>query len=840
MRLRWLGAAIAAVSAVPALAGVSPQGALKQAAALDRLQSATPDVRIYREGGQLSRIYGAPFSTGISAEDSFGVFLGNYGDAFGMDQGRLVLERTLPLMDGKFIVGQYQEYLGNVPVDGAKATLLVKDQIGFPMVLAANATQSVRGPLPVSRLTAAQAVFRMKQLRPIYTVFENPTKVVFVGETTQHLAWRFHAENRDSKNPARVLAYVDAVSGQILAEKPALYHVDITGNVKGWASPGLKPDQANNPETLQNMKSLRVISPTNQAFTDANGNFVLPNAGSTAVDVTANLIGRWVTVNNNAGPVLALTQNVTPPGPANFTFNTGMAGTDTAQINGFIQTTNVHDFADGINPAYPGIDISLPCNVNQASTCNAFYNGSSINFYQAGGGCPNTAYSSVVWHEYGHFIVDKGHPSAAGDYHEGMADVTASLLGDTPCLGEDFRGQGTGCLRNAINGVNYPCSGPVHTCGQVISGCFWLTLLQLDASVGHSTGLMLVRQWYLNSILIRPTGITPQITIDVLTLDDDDANLGNGTPHYDEINAGFSAKNMPAPPIQWLNIVTIQAPGDIVPPSQNEELVPVRVQIFDNVGQLNHDSVRLHYRYNGGAWTADPMNEIADPALFFGGILLPPAGTQVDWYVSAMDTGGHTVRLPANAPTGFFSFVVATSLTTIFTDTFETNLGWGVVNTALTTGAWVRADPNGTFLNSAPANPENDSADPGAQCMFTGQAAVGGGPGDQDVDGGPTVLTSPNFAIAGADALFAYRRWFFNDDGDDSLVVQVSNNGGGTWVTVETVMGAANSWVDRQFRVGQYVSPTNTVLVRFSTSDNPNNSVTEAAIDNVVVKRINF
>src|SRR5262249_45061892 len=39
-------------------------------------------------------------------------------------------------------------------------------------------------------------------------------------------------------------------------------------------------------------------------------------------------------------------------------------------------------------------------------------------------------------------------------------------------------------------------------------------------------------------------------TIDYLTLDDNDGNIGNGTPHYNEINAGFGAHNMPAPPLQ--------------------------------------------------------------------------------------------------------------------------------------------------------------------------------------------------------------------------------------------------------------------------------------------------
>lgn len=819
---------------------ISTQAAARREAAIQRLRDEVPGVQFYRAGEQATRIYGVPFGAGVTADDAFATFIATHGDVFGMDQGKLVLERTIPLMDGKFVVGQFFETIEGVPVDGAVVTLLAKEQIGHPIVLASNYAKPVRGPLPTARVTAAQAISKLKKAHPSLSVFEIPTKAVWVGEASQHLAWRFFAENPSHSNPERVLAFVDAVSGTILEQRQALYHTDINGSVQGWATPGQLPDQANNPETLQNMWSLRVSSPTNQALTAANGNFVLTNAGTTAVTVTANLTGPWVTVVNQAAATLSLSQSVTPPGPANFVFNTGMAEFDTAQINGFIQTNVVHDFAKGINNAYPGIDVSLPCNVNLANTCNAFYNGSSINFYRAGGGCPNTAYSSVVHHEYGHLIVDRGHPTAAGDYHEGMADATSALLADTPCLGEDFRGQGTGCLRNAINSVVYPCSGGVHLCGQVISGAFWLTLLELDATVGHATALFLTRSWYLNSILLRPAGISPEVTIDVLTLDDDDNNLGNGTPHYEEINAGFSAKNLPAPPLLWLTFNPINVPGDIVPPSPNEQLVPIVVQVNDNVGTLNPSSVRLFFRLNGGSWQQQSMIEVADPGIYFGGVLNMGPGMAVDWYVEAMDTRNHVVRFPANAPTGFFSFIVATGTTTIFTDTFETALAWSVTNTSLTSGAWVRADPVGTVLNGQPANPENDSVDPGAQCMFTGQGAVGGAVGAADVDGGPTVLTSPVFAIAGADAFIEYRRWFFNDDGDDSLVVQVSNNGGASWVTVETVMGIQNSWVDRRFRVGSFVSPTNNVLVRFSTSDNPNNSVTEAAIDTVIVRRINF
>lgn len=43
------------------------------------------------------------------------------------------------------------------------------------------------------------------------------------------------------------------------------------------------------------------------------------------------------------------------------------------------------------------------------------------------------------------------------------------------------------------------------------------------------------------------TGIDAAIAIDFLTLDDDDAYLNNGTPHFDEICAGFEAHGIQCP-----------------------------------------------------------------------------------------------------------------------------------------------------------------------------------------------------------------------------------------------------------------------------------------------------
>jgi hypothetical protein len=53
-----------------------------------------------------------------------------------------------------------------------------------------------------------------------------------------------------------------------------------------------------------------------------------------------------------------------------------------------------------------------------------------------------------------------------------------------------------------------------------------------------------------SSILLHSgTSIDPSIAVDMLTLDDNDALLENGTPHYNEICTGFAAHGINCPPI---------------------------------------------------------------------------------------------------------------------------------------------------------------------------------------------------------------------------------------------------------------------------------------------------
>ena len=171
---------------------------------------------------------------------------------------------------------------------------------------------------------------------------------------------------------------------------------------------------------------MEVTDGVTSAFTDVNGDFVIPHPGTNPITVSASLMGEWFEVFNFLGAETSESVVVTPPGQANLLFNA--ANTDEfvrAQVNGYVESNRIRDFVLQFNPVYPTLNSGgFPVTVNRTdSFCpgNAWYSpaaGGSINFCRTGGGFPNTSWSSVIYHEYGHrFNNDGDRRSTLGGDH---------------------------------------------------------------------------------------------------------------------------------------------------------------------------------------------------------------------------------------------------------------------------------------------------------------------------------------------------------------------------------------------------------------------------------------
>ena len=178
-----------------------------------------------------------------------------------------------------------------------------------------------------------------------------------------------------------------------------------------------------------------------------------------------------------------------------------------------------------------------------------------------------------------------------------------------------------------------------------------------------------------------------------------------------------------------------------------------------------------------------------------------------------------------------------------YQDDFIFDLGWTVDNNA-SDGAWERGEPVGTGYNGSAANTNFDVQDDlGEQCYVTGNG--GGNAGQDDVDGGTTILISDNMDLTWYnEPLIEYQAWFFNDGGfgtdpNDKLIVSISN--GSETVIIEEISQSLGEWRPvSSLQVSEFITITDQMTVRFETADQEDNGhLVEAAVDAFFVREGN-
>jgi hypothetical protein len=218
-----------------------------------------------------------------------------------------------------------------------------------------------------------------------------------------------------------------------------------------------------------------------------------------------------------------------------------------------------------------------------------------------------------------------------------------------------------------------------------------------------------------------------------------------------------------------------------------------------------------------------------------------PAGVRIAYYVRAVDGADFSTTFPAGAPEEHLTFFITDEVYAhAAEDPGDPEWMLGMPGDEATSGLWIRDDPVGTVYNGAPVQPEDDhTADPGLKCFVTGNGSPGGAAGDADVDGGCTSLRSPVFDLGGAERAFAsYWRWYGEGGNaiDDEFAVDVSSDGGGSWIPLERVADNAAEWTNVSFDLGEVITLTDQVVFRFTACDLNTGGLVEAAVDDVSIQ----
>lgn len=251
------------------------------------------------------------------------------------------------------------------------------------------------------------------------------------------------------------------------------------------------------------------------------------------------------------------------------------------------------------------------------------------------------------------------------------------------------------------------------------------------------------------------------------------------------------------------------------------------VEISAAFNQLDPATATLRTRIDDETLVITPMSQ-AGENLFLATLPAAACGSVIDVAFGIDTTSGVPLILES---TGAPWMVEVVDELVLFEDDAETEQGWalGVSGDTATTGVWVRVDPNGTA-----AQPEDDASDPGVTCFVTGQGSVGGSVGENDVDGGFTTLLTPVFDTSEFNAMtVSFAFWYRNDagaaPGEDSMLVELSVDGGGTWSLLTEISQNAATWQTFEGMIETNSSPA--TRLRFTASDFGAGSIVEAAID---------
>lgn len=571
----------------------------------------------------------------------------------GIDVATLVPERALLLPLGQVGSGdkwsvRLRQSFGGIEVAGASVNALF-DARGALLALQTHALSDFDGVALTPTVTAeaardiAVAAFAKHAGQPAALVSNPELRIAMVeqdGRRYGRLVWQVDVQTDPSVGDAAGFLYsIDALAGYPIAREPSVHYFDISGTISTRATPGVLPDTASNPTTTQGAKYIRIQNGTVNTVTDANGNFVIAGV-STAQNVTLTYSGPFTTVDDNgaAGFSQVVTLN---PGAGNLvTLNAAPTEFVTSQANIFNSVATVRDYVRRINPADATADAPYTGHANIPSSCNAFYNG-DINFYAQSASCVNTAYSTVIAHEEGHGLnVRYGTGNGGDGMGEGNGDVWALYVYDYPINGEDFFLSG-GDIRTGTNTRQFcgdcspGCYGEVHADGEVWMGAAWKVRVNLNTSLGNTLGDLTADNLFLGWMNgFDQTQIRSVIELQWLLLDDNDANLGNGTPHGTDIMNGFRVQGFPG------YFIEISGTSAIADQSCEAGSYAVSANIVPVQGQTI-TSATLTYQVEAGPSIAVPMANTGGTT-WSGNIPYVASPAHVSYNVSATDNGGHS------------------------------------------------------------------------------------------------------------------------------------------------------------------------------------------------------
>ena len=321
----------ASTAGLVAARGESASFAQRRSAAVTAFSDAHPRADVYSDGTRITRVFGTIFGSGSSPRETAQQFRTKHAMMFGVEPEDLQpvdlpgnQVHGQPVMydrqtgEYKFSLVSYGQRRNGVPVFRADLKLLVRNESGYPLVLAAADLRNVGefSPALVDVNSLDSALWRnaAQEFVPSLVNFTEPELVIWAGvdDTVVQpaLAVSFVGDNEGGANRVhleRWLFVADVTTGEILHREELVFHFcgdadDVVGNVEGLATPRESGPGICASDVAEPMPYARVnIAGETAVYADENGDFCIPHEGTAMVTVESRVWGEFFRVHNLGG-----------------------------------------------------------------------------------------------------------------------------------------------------------------------------------------------------------------------------------------------------------------------------------------------------------------------------------------------------------------------------------------------------------------------------------------------------------------------------------------------------------------------------------------------------------
>lgn len=335
---------------------------------------------------------------------------------------------------------------------------------------------------------------------------------------------------------------VDSSNGEIFELRPTTF--SLKGTAVAKAFPRYFGETA--VET-----ALAFASPAN-AKANERGEFQTPD--DFTAPVLKGLVGQFVKVTSLVGANLSgdgkkvngqwLIRFDTPENTAKPYDNNDMAQAMAyVHLNKIISTAKQYVSPSWFNQALQ-TNVNIEKRNGIEAHCNAWWDGRTVNFLTAGVykgiTCANTGLiAEVMYHEWGHGLDENTGDIDDGALSEGFGDALAMYMTGDPVIGIEFRPIDHKPVRLLTEKRVFPKDvvNEVHKDGLIVAGAWYDMYVALQKKLGAAKAKTLMGKFLFKGIYEYAK--MSDVYDATLALDDDNANLADGTPNLCVVNKAF-------------------------------------------------------------------------------------------------------------------------------------------------------------------------------------------------------------------------------------------------------------------------------------------------------------